>query len=731
MALSPKAGDYYVSPKGKDTWSGMLPDPNAQGTDGPLAKITYARDLVRDRTRRGLHEDPITVWLRDGRYYIDEPLRFDARDGGPTTFAAYPGEKPVIDAGVKISGWHEEKLGILTVWTADMREMLAQNGPFKSLYVNGQRRFRPRFPKEGYYLMDEIPEEYMIRSDKMFNAFHGCFAFKFKKDEVKSTWKNINDIQAVGLHIWIEERMPVEWIDEEKRILKSTKRSIHKLAKGMRYYIDNVFEALTEPGLWYLDRADGKLYYAPMPGETIANTTATAGKHLQFLRVKGDLDNKQFVKNLHFKGLTFEHTDWQQPLGWGRRFDPEIPMDKQRPQDSYKHFLRFTLPDVDYAAPIQAGFNIPGSIVLEAAHNCSIENCRIAHTGWYGIELVEGCMGNSLIGNELEDLGAGGIKLDGSDSEGLLHHRTGNNWITDNHLHHLGNVFHSGCGMNLIHTFGNNVLHNHIHDLYYSGISCGWIWGYAENVSRDNRIEFNHIHSLGKKVLSDMGGIYMLGVQPGTTLRNNLIHDVDKSEYGGWAIYTDEGSSHMVIENNICYNVNSQPYFQHYGRENLIRNNVFAFGKQGQIAHGRGNAFRFYVNQCYNDGAITSAFTFINNIVITNGLPIFVCGGVDDTGNFSKKNFHSDLNLFWDVSGTEIVSIDRLHEKPISSTYNIAKMREVGYDLHSVVADPKCGDLAKFDFSLKKDSPAFALGFRPIDMSTVGVRPVEKRVRVL
>ena len=727
MSQTPQKNDYFVATNGKDAWSGLLPEANAAGTDGPLATVLRARELVRDRTRRGLHTDPITVWIRGGRYYIDEPLRFGPQDSGPTTFAAYPGETPVIDGGIKITGWREEKLGTLKVWTADVGVLLTQRGPFKSLYVNGQRRFRPRFPKQGYYQMEDIPEEHTIRSDKMFDSFHGCFAFQFKKGDVKSTWKNLQDIEAVGLHIWIEERMPVESVDEGNCVLKSTKRSIHKLAKGMRYYMDNVFEALTEPGLWYLDRAARKVYYAPMPGETLENTTITAGKVLQFLKVKGDLECQQYVSHLHFRGLTFEHTDWMQPLGWGRRFDPEVPVDKQRPQDSYKHFLRFTLPDIDYAAPIQAGFNIPGVIVFEGAHNCSIEDCRIAHTGWYGIEFVEGCLANRIVGNTLEDMGAGGIKIDGSDAEGLLHHRTGNNWITDNHLFNLGMVFHSGCGMNLVHTFGNKVLHNHIHDLFYSGISCGWIWGYADNVSRDNRIEFNHIHDLGKKVLSDMGGIYMLGVQPGTAIRNNLIHGVDKSEYGGWAIYTDEGSSHMVIEKNVCYDVNSQPYFQHYGRENLIRNNIFAFGKAGQIAHGRGNAFRFYVNQCYNDGAITSAFSFIRNIVVTDGEPVFICGGVDETGRYEKKNFFSDLNLFWDISGKEIKTINRLHEKETESSFSLKQMQELGFDRHSVAADPKCKDLAKRDFSLDKNSPAFALGFEPIDLARVGVRAKEER----
>ena len=93
----------------------------------------------------------------------------------------------------------------------------------------------------------------------------------------------------------------------------------------------------------------------------------------------------------------------------------------------------------------------------------------------------------------------------------------------------------SAVGILSMHSFGNTLSHNHIYDLYYTGISCGWVWGYADSVSKNNRIEKNHIHDLGHGLLSDMGGIYTLGVQPGTVLRGNLIHDVEKANYGGWA----------------------------------------------------------------------------------------------------------------------------------------------------------------------------------------------------
>ena len=250
----------------------------------------------------------------------------------------------------------------------------------------------------------------------------------------------------------------------------------------------------------------------------------------------------------------------------------------------------------------------------------------------------------------------------------------------------------------------NVISHNHIHDLYYTGISVGWRWGYAESAVRDNVIEKNHIHDIGQGWLSDMGGIYMLGVQPGTVLRGNLIHDVTKSSYGGWAIYLDEGSSHMVVENNICYRTSENLFNLHYGRENIVRNNIFAFGGDGLVSYGRIEAHLGY--------------TCERNILVSDGRPLFL-GGFGP----AARRITSDLNLLWDVSGREPVANYTGFYRPSGATLDLAAWRALGHDRHSVVADPQFRNAAAGDFTLAAGSPAFALGFRPIDMSDVGPRP--------
>lgn len=708
MSTPFKPNDLFVSPSGNDRWSGRLAEPNAAGADGPFATLTRARDAVRQRKLNGELAGPVTVWLRGGRYPLTAPLTFTPEDSAPVTYAAYPGEQPVLDGGRRITGWqvvsHPIDPARGAVWVADLPEVAEGKWHFRQLFVNGQRRSRPRLPKitpgtdgrNDFYRMEAVPN---IQFDATSTAdlFQGYDRFTAAPGQFDA-WQNLGDVEVVVLHYWIEERMPVASFDPQTRQVVSTRYSMFALkddfvARYAKYYVDNVFEALTEPGEWYLDRAAGKVYYIPMSDETPETTEVYAPVVDQLLKLAGDPDHNRYVEFLRFEGLIFEHADWRE-LDVPAEADTGMPTTRK------------------YAASPQAASHVPGAISLVGARFCAIEDCAIRHVGYYGIELGDGCQGIRIVGNDIGDLGAGGIRINGSDARGSLSRRTGNNRITDNHIHDGGQVYHSGIGVFAKHTFGNVVAHNHIHDFYYSGISSGWVWGYADSVSGNNRFEKNHIHTLGKAWLSDMGGIYTLSVQPGTVIRGNLIHDVEKANYGGWAIYLDEGSSHIIVEDNVSYNTSSQLQHTHYGRENILRNNIWAFGREGMIALSRAEDHVSY--------------TFERNIVITDGQPIFIGGYSND---FSKRNILSDLNLFWDVSGEVVLTGPRVSDRssPVEKKSLEQWRASTGNDLHSVVADPRFKDVKAFDFALAPDSPALALGFRPIDLSDVGPRPKDKR----
>jgi hypothetical protein len=115
------------------------------------------------------------------------------------------------------------------------------------------------------------------------------------------------------------------------------------------------------------------------------------------------------------------------------------------------------------------------------------------------------------------------------------------NVIADNDIHDLGLIYAPAVGIWALQSGQNQIIHNHVHDLCYTAISVGWAWGYGPNQSNGNLIAFNHLHEIGKNMLSDMGGIYTLGEQPGTVIQLNLIHDISSFTYGGWGIYMDDG----------------------------------------------------------------------------------------------------------------------------------------------------------------------------------------------
>ena len=233
---------------------------------------------------------------------------------------------------------------------------------------------------------------------------------------------------------------------------------------------------------------------------------------------------------------------------------------------------------------------------------------------------------------------------------------------------------------------------NEICDFFYSGVSVGWSWGYAPSSAHHNLVEYNHIHHLGCGQLNDMGGIYTLGVSPGTCLYHNLIHDVLCYSYGGWGLYTDEGSTGIIMENNVVYRVTDGAFHQHYGKENIVRNNVLAFSATaGQIRRSRQEKHVSFILQ--------------RNIIYSRGVPMLA-------GNWSDRGFQLDYNCYWDASG---------RQPKFPGNVGFPQWQTKGQDAHSIVADPTFVNTASYDFRLQPDSPALKLGFQPIDVGQSGL----------
>jgi len=94
------------------------------------------------------------------------------------------------------------------------------------------------------------------------------------------------------------------------------------------------------------------------------------------------------------------------------------------------------------------------------------------------------------------------------------------------------------------------------------------------------------------------------------------------------------------------------------------------------------------------------------NILLSDGAPIYL-------QHPDRMNMQDDSNLMWNLSGDIYCSGEKL---------TVADVQAKGLFQNAVIADPGFADPHSGDFTLPADSPAYSIGFEPIDMSDVGIR---------
>lgn len=321
------------------------------------------------------------------------------------------------------------------------------------------------------------------------------------------------------------------------------------------------------------------------------------------------------------------------------------------------------------------------------------------------LQLGRGCQRNRVTACDFRDLAAGGIRLGETVFRTNTLDQAHHNVVTDCRIYDGGMVFHGGEGIWVGQSHGNHIAHNLIHDFFYTAISIGWTWGYEDSLASNNTVEFNHVHHIGRKsngegpILGDMGGVYTLGMQPGTIIRHNLFHDLAGRSFT-WGIYFDEGSSFIVAENNVISHTTHGGFHQHYGRGNLVRNNVFAFGRDQQLQRSRAEDH--------------SGFTMERNIIYTDR-------GKMLEGDWSNGKFVQNFNVFFDSRTNQQASLN--------FPGGLEAWRKTGRDVDSLVIDPQFATTNLARFQLAPDSPAVALGFEPFSVDLVGPRGAKNNQR--
>jgi len=116
-----------------------------------------------------------------------------------------------------------------------------------------------------------------------------------------------------------------------------------------------------------------------------------------------------------------------------------------------------------------------------------------------------------------------------------------------------------------------------------------------------------------------------------------------------------------------------------------------------------------------NDGTMTEE---------GNGDRVMLC--FDDASNHTKTSCYDsfnemNLNLYYNAVGiAQIKSEDDIFS--LEEWKNCVRNHN-GYDADSINEDPKFVDAENHDYRLNEDSPAIALGIKPIDTSVIGLLP--------
>ncbi|SMO75940.1 right-handed parallel beta-helix repeat-containing protein [Solitalea koreensis] len=665
--------EVYVSPTGKDS--------NKGNKESPLLTLTGARDKIRQLRKQRTINEPVYVIVENGIYYMSKPLELSSEDSGtpqsPVIFIAAKGAAPVFYGGIELKGF---KMLNDQLWKADIPQTVLFGWYFEQLFVNDKRAQRAKSPDNGFYYIKNTSEKILEKKDEKNTGF------AIQEISIDSTdamaIKSIDQTECSDVvlnfyHKWDYTRKPLHYFNSDSLKLYTEGKAMkpwNKIEKNSLYSVENYRKALTMPGEWFLSRK-GELLYIPLPGETIENTRFTAPTNDQFIVINGDEGKK--IENIRFENLSFKLTRYQT--------------------------------GVNGKDPVQAAADVEGAVMVDFANNISFINCQIVQTANYAIWFRKACSNCTIQHCLMQDLGAGGIKIgevlaqkkkqdiysdslkyDPIDSINfnryLTHHiKVDNNIITGG-----GKIFPAAVGICIFNGADNTLTHNEISDLYYSGISVGWVWGYSYSASKRNTIAFNHIHHLGWGVLSDMGGIYTLGPSEGTIVSNNTLHDISAHSYGGWGLYTDEGSTGILMENNLVYNCKSQGFHQHFGRNNIIRNNIFAFNEKAQLAATRVEKHL--------------SFNFTNNI-------IYYSNGNLTSNNWSKVNIVSDNNCYWETSSGNI-AFDK---------YSFKDWQNLGKDQHSVIENPMFIAAESYNFGFKNLNLCNKIGFKPFNYSLAGV----------
>lgn len=519
------AVELFVSPKGRDTWSGRLSAPNGAGTDGPFATLERARQAARAAAKR----ERVTVTVRAGIYERMATFALGAEDSGtkraPVVYRAYRGESPALRGGRAVGQWtgvtdqailarlpeaSRNRVLVADLSASGVTEFgkLTRRGFGRpvtpaglELFFRGKPMTLARWPNREWATIKEVPD----------GQQGGRFTFEGGAPE---RWKDLSDVWVHGYwtYDWADTYEKVAALDPGTRtVTTEAPHGAYGYTAGKRFYFLNVLEELDEPGEWYLDRSAGMLYFWPptpiRQGDCVVSV------------LEAPLLTMQDASYITVEGFRFDSTRG-------------------------------------------AGVEVSGG-----AH-AAIRKCEFSCIG-AGAVSVSGGTGHVVADCHVHDIGESGINVSGGDRKTLT---PGGHQVLRNHIHDYSlwcRTYRPAIGLNGV---GNRVANNVIHDAPHNAILMG---------GNDHIVELNDISRVCLQT-GDAGAIYMGRnmTMRGNVIRWNYFHDITRTIGGSegfvdvMSVYLDDCFCGTTIEGNVFVRAGRAAMIGG-GRDNAIVNNVF------------------------------------------------------------------------------------------------------------------------------------------------------------
>ena len=678
LVISHHTAALYIQPQ-ESSQLYVVPFPTILGNESngslqrPYSSLQQALDRIARNYQHGsVQNDRTTIHLYPTNYFIDTvQLKQEHSHTKLTTMSSadaafyekigvrdetYPRlSTAIISGGVPITRWTQVSAN---TYSAVVPSLVFVN----QLFINNQRIVRTRVPTNF--------SDYLYYAAPLTDKSQARYGFEYKPGQFD--YKSLTDAMVVVYHSWTESHHYIDHLIPANNTILFTNPSdapigTYSTQGQQRFHIENLCEALIPNSFCFV------------------NATKTV-----YLMTNGSYDptKVEIITSVNEIVLTIASDDATKPI-------EDVILDNV----AIRHGA-WNIERTQQADAASAEFLSSAALFINNATAIVMSNVEISHTGSYGLRIREETSKILFENSLITDTGAGGMWLgDRSRAIPVFANQTK---ILSSEISYGGNVFPCGVGIIVYRLDHAVIADNVIHHFRYNGMTIGGDLGYKRPMTTNILIQGNYVHDTGLHILCDQGGIYTIGVQPGTIIHGNVVKNVYSYAVYMWGIYLDEGSSDMIISNNVVYNTGWGSLFQHYGANNTVINNVFARASlngppqpgdsspDGDVHVGEAES---HISWTYTRNIIYDTFQGANHSAFSSD--------GDVIAPFSN-------NVYYNPYGTQLFFG---HQR-----LSFADWQKTGQDNNSVIADPMfVGDVNQCDFfAVRPDSPAAKLGFANI-----------------